>query len=795
MRINISIGFAVVVVVLVLLFSGAASAGIIIDNPEVDYATIQEGIIYVSPVAGDGKEVINVINISNVSVSPTTVYKGATIEIAADVSAISGVTYVIAEFKRDKEEIRRIPLLNDRTGRYRGRWHTFSVDRGIYYIDIVATDRDRREAELEDVATVEVIVDAEGPTISNITVTPDSTIPGTPVKIYATVSDPSSLGMVWAQIKLQGCSRKIPMVRSDGYYTATWHTYFVDPGTYSIDITARDKKGNEEKVENAAAVKIKSPLDKNENKIEDSLEWILGDKSKSINIIVMHDKKYSSNRYAPFGEVKASFDILNGCAIRTSTVNLAAITNLSGVKMVYEDKKVHTFLDSALAEIKANEVVAGTGTGKRIRGEGVTIAVIDTGIDANHECLDDLDDDPSTNDPKVIAFKDFVNGRNECYDDNGHGTHCAAIAAGTGGGSKYVGVAPGAELVGVKALDSRGSGYISDVISGIEWCVQEKEKYNIKVISLSLGAGINSDGSTPLEEACDTAVDAGLVVCVAAGNIGPGNDTVGIPGCAKKVITVGAVDDNGKVASFSSRGNTSDERLKPDICAVGVQVTAAKANSDQGYTTLSGTSMATPEVAGAAALLFECNSSLSPSEIKMILIETAEDKGGTGPDKTYGYGALDVESAVNMVLSKSGQGTSDKNKSVVTASNTSNTSNTSNENVTVIVTPASGSKGEGIKISAKISIYPRPVFATAYVHLHREEVKEGEEKVFKVMLTDFDMDGAYNGTWSTYSAEPGTYYIDITVRSMEGENKEFKNAATVEILGSSTSTWKPKWYL
>jgi serine protease AprX len=699
--IRISIGFAFAAVVLVLLFSGAASAG---------------------------------INISNVSVSPTTAYKDTTIEIAADV-----------------------------------------------------TDRDRGVVELEDVATVEVIADAEGPTISNITVTQDSTIPGTRVKIYANVSDPSGLGMVWAEIKLQGYSRNIPMVRSEGYYTATWHTYFVDPGTYSIVITARDKKGNEKKVENAAAVKINNPLDKNDNKIEDSLEWIPGDKSKSIDIIVMHDEKYSSNRYAPFGEVKASFGILNGCAIRTSAVNLAAITNLSGVKMVYEDKKVHTFLDSALVEIKANEVVAGTG--KRIRGDGVTIAVIDTGIDANHECLDDLDDDPSTDDPKVIAFKDFVNGRDECYDDNGHGTHCAAIAAGTGGGSKYVGVAPGAELVGVKALDSRGSGYISDVISGIEWCVQEKEKYNIKVISLSLGAGINSDGSTPLEETCDTAVDAGLVMCVAAGNIGPGDDTVGIPGCAKKVITVGAVDDNGKVASFSSRGNTSDERLKPDICAVGVHVTAAKANSDQGYTTLSGTSMATPEVAGAVALLFECNSSLSPPEIKMILIETAEDKGRTCPDKTYGYGALDVESAVNMVLSKSGHGTSGKNKSVVT------TSNTSNENVTVTVTPASGSKGEGIKISAKIPIYPRPMFATAYVHLHREEEKEGEEKVSKVMLTDFDMDGAYNGTWNAYSAEPGTYYIDITTRSMKGEKEEFKNAATVEILGSSTSTWKPKWYL
>jgi len=187
--------------------------------------------------------------------------------------------------------------------------------------------------------------------------------------------------------------------------------------------------------------------------------------------------------------------------------------------------------------------------------------------------------------------------------------------------------------------------------------MHEKEKYNIKVISLSLGGDDNSDGSTPLEHACDNAVDAGLVVCVAAGNAGSWYNRVGIPGCAKKVITVGAVDDNGKIADFSSWGSTSDDRLKPDLCAAGVDITAAKANSDPRYNTRSGTSMATPEVAGAAALLLQCNSSLTPTELKSILLETAEDKWPTGPDKKYGYGVLDVESAVNRALSKLGPST------------------------------------------------------------------------------------------------------------------------------------------
>jgi serine protease AprX len=504
-------------------------------------------------------------------------------------------------------------------------------------------------------------------TISDVCVSPAEATIGTPINVCANVSAISGVdnGGVIAKFMRGGYKvKQIYMTEKEGIYCGNWYlSSSAVPGVYHVDVAVTDREGRVMESEDAATFEIigrkssslivkaglSNPLDKNGDRLEDSLERILGD--KSINVIVMHDKKYSTNRYAPFGEVKASFDTLNGCAIRTSAVNLTAISNLSGVEMVYEDKEVHTCLDSALLEIKAKEVV----TGAEISGGGVTIALIDTGIDANHECLDDLDDDPETKDPKLIAFMDFVNGKKESYDDNGHGTHCAAVAAGTGGKSKkYVGVAPGANLVGVKALDSRGNGYISDVISGIEWCMREKGKYNIKVISLSLGGDENSDGSTPLEQACDNAVDAGLVVCVAAGNAGSGYNKVGIPGCAKKVITVGAVDDNGKIADFSSWGSTSDDRLKPDLCAAGVDITAAKANSDQRYNTRSGTSMATPEVAGAAALLLQCNSSLTPTEIKSILLETAEDKWPTGPDKKYGYGVLDVESAVNRALSKSG---------------------------------------------------------------------------------------------------------------------------------------------
>jgi len=310
------------------------------------------------------------------------------------------------------------------------------------------------------------------------------------------------------------------------------------------------------------------------------------------------------------------------------------------VKGIYEDHEVRAFLDTSVDYIKAPQV-----WDIGYKGAGEVIAIIDTGIDASHEDLDE---------GKVIGWKDFVNGKTTPYDDHGHGTHCASIAAGTGEASngKYTGVAPEASLVGVKVLNSQGSGTESDVIAGIQWCVDNKDVYGIDIISMSLGVSQHCDGSCSVCQAADSAWDAGIFVAVAAGNDGPGRWTVGCPGNAWKVVTVGAIDDSsGSIASFSSRGPTLDTRLKPDICAPGVSITAADANTGDGYVTYSGTSMATPHVAGAAALLIDAYGGTAPPHlIKGAMISTAVDKGDPGPDIVYGWGVLDVYAAYQWII-------------------------------------------------------------------------------------------------------------------------------------------------
>jgi len=394
-----------------------------------------------------------------------------------------------------------------------------------------------------------------------------------------------------------------------------------------------------------------APLDANNNRIEDSLELKASNISvPKIDVIVLYNRSVDLAviDYSSIGaEIKYDYSIINATAITIPSNRLYELPKIQDVKMVYEDHEVHAYLDSSVPVIKADTA----RTTYNVTGSNVTIAVIDTGIDDAHESVNDLDDNPATNDPKVIGFKDFVNFYPDPYDDHGHGTHCAGIAAGTGGSSVYKGVAPGAKLVGVKVLNAWGYGSESTVIAGIDWTVQNKDDYGIKIISMSLGRDYNNDGTTPMALACDAAVDAGIVVVVAAGNAGMwGSKTVGDPACAKKVITVGAIDDYMDIAYFSSRGPTADGRIKPEVCAVGVDVTSAEAGTGNGYIPHSGTSMSTPHVAGVAALMLEYNPNLAPLEIREILMDTAVDRGVIGPDNDYGWGVVDSMDALLLSL-------------------------------------------------------------------------------------------------------------------------------------------------
>ncbi|MDC3414679.1 S8 family peptidase [Aquibacillus sp. 3ASR75-11] len=277
-----------------------------------------------------------------------------------------------------------------------------------------------------------------------------------------------------------------------------------------------------------------------------------------------------------------------------------------------------------------------------LTGSGVTIAIVDTGIDNDHLDLDEN---------KVIGWKDFVNRNDSPYDDQGHGTHVASIAAGTGDANyRYKGVAPEAKLVGIKVLDANGSGSITQIIQGMEWLIDHKDQYGVQIANLSFGSSGSSDGTDALSQIVNAAVDRGIAVTVAAGNQGPEKYTIGSPGAAQKAITVGSMADVGERGffqnDFSSRGPTEDERRKPDISGPGYRITAAQANSYNDYATYSGTSMATPFIAGTIALMLESNPSLSPEEIKNNVLESSEDWGKESKDIDYGAGRLQAYKAI-----------------------------------------------------------------------------------------------------------------------------------------------------
>lgn len=279
-------------------------------------------------------------------------------------------------------------------------------------------------------------------------------------------------------------------------------------------------------------------------------------------------------------------------------------------------------------------------------GTGIVIAVLDTGV-GKHPDLDG----------KVLAFHDFVNGRQVPYDDSGHGTHVCGILCGSGRLSegRYRGMAPGAELVVGKVLDARGDGETENMIEGLEWVLAQRDRYRIRILNISVGIGALDDRlkEAALMRKLEQLWDEGILVVCAAGNKGPRNNSIASIGGNGRVVTVGCHDGAyfrdhpGRCETYSGRGDPNGRMRKPDLVAPGTEIVSCNVHCREtrngyrnAYLAKSGTSMATPVVSGAAALLMQGDPGMTNEECRDRLLFTCTDLGL--PWNRQGFGMVNV---------------------------------------------------------------------------------------------------------------------------------------------------------
>ncbi len=566
--------------------------------------------------------------------------------------------------------------------------------------------------------------DSEPPVIFNAHITPMIMKQGDPnvagVEISAWVRDDGAIETVYAEVG----GRYVPLIdlARSGRYEGRCSSH-LSPGDHRIAIVAVDRAGNAA-MYGDLVLKVLDPTDLNSNRIEDSLEER---EDPELRVIVLTEENVSLKGREPEAREKVDeeFRILSGASMVVPKDELEGLAKAEGVKGVYEDKKL-----TILGDVSDGYTPR---TDPRFRvdgyyGRGTTVAILDTGADPSHRSLDDMDDDILTLDPKIIAFKDFVNGRDETYDDHGHGTHCASLIAGTGDQS---GVASGASLVVIKVMDKDGACYLSDALTALDWILENQGDLGIDVISFSVGGEGPSDGSTLLDSACDRMVDEGIIMCVAAGNSGPAARSIVTPGTAEKVITVGAMDPAGDIFQRSSRGPTPDNRVKPDLVAVGVDVASARSGTLHAEGTMSGTSMAAPQVAGASAVILEKQPGLDPASVKRVLLRSADDIGLSGPDNTYGYGAINLSSALSLVEEPEERADP--------------------EVFSLELSRSSATAGDPVMIEAGV----KGDVSSVEVHV------VGEDREIRIPMRDFDGNGVYTGRWETRFWDPGEYSIGV----------------------------------
>ncbi len=447
--------------------------------------------------------------------------------------------------------------------------------------------------------------------------------------------------------------------------------------------------------------------DQNENKIDDRIEQMPPDTLIGMIIDLAHmPTEEEIMLLEQFGRIRHVLEFLPAIAIQHVEAERAfEIADDLRVVMVELDERIYASLNTSVRAVRArgsSQYSPNTAWEDGFRGDGINIAILDTGVDDGHPSLDDMDDNASTtNDPKFVAGYDATaspavetnpdDDNNQYWDstykkcldgDVFHGTHVAGIALGTGGGTNDIGVAPEAKLIDVKVLNSCGSGTLSDAVAGVQWCINNRNRawpnqpadfHGIDILNMSL-SGSKSDGQDAMSRAVNKAVDAGLIVVCAVGNNDKTN-YIPTPAAADKAITVGSVDDNDTVIRTddvisshtgwgSNRGpreNDNDldpmDELKPDVVAYGSAINSADGtdpgSNATGWQVMGGTSMASPHVAGVCALILEGHPRYQPHDVKNVLRTTAEHRGtpfnsGIDPDYNvdFGWGIVNAHEAV-----------------------------------------------------------------------------------------------------------------------------------------------------
>lgn len=336
----------------------------------------------------------------------------------------------------------------------------------------------------------------------------------------------------------------------------------------------------------------------------------------------------------------AALDVIGGLALKADKKRAAEFwadltasrsRSGSGLKKLWLDRKVQASLDTSTQQVGADLAWAAG-----YDGTGAKVAVLDTGADAEHPDLQG----------RITDSENFTDS-DSTDDRRGHGTHVASTVGGSGAASdgKNKGVAPGADLMVGKVLNDSGSGAASWIIAGMQWAVDHKAD----VVSMSLGSAEPTDCTDPMSLAAEElGKNKDTLFVVAAGNLGPSLNTVSSPGCAPGVLTVGAVDRDDSTANFSSRGPAIvSHTLKPEIAAPGVAISAAAAGGrgSQAYRSMSGTSMATPHVAGAAAVVKQRHPEWTAQQVKAALVSSAHS-AVPGDVRETGGGRLDVARAI-----------------------------------------------------------------------------------------------------------------------------------------------------